>query len=77
MFAAGMGRGGMFLLLLFFHFHSFSSFSPIPLFYILFYLFCLLSSIFCETTQNDPQVSNLQYMIEVAKALSYNQNFIL
>ena len=29
-FVAGKGRGGMFLYLLFRHFHSFSSFSPVP-----------------------------------------------
>ena len=38
----GKGRGGMFLFLLFLHFHSCSSFFPVPLFhlhYSLFYLF--------------------------------------
>ena len=30
-FAAGKGRGGMFLFPLFHHFHSFSSVSPVPL----------------------------------------------
>ena len=39
---AGKGRGGMFLFLPFLHFHSRSSFFPVPLFrlfYCLFYLF--------------------------------------
>ena len=50
--AAGKGRGGMFLFLLFLHCHSSSSFSPVPLFHLLYYL----SSFFLwETTQNDPQ----------------------
>ena len=35
--------GGMFLLLLFLHFHSFSSFSPIPLFHLIYYLLSLFS----------------------------------
>ena len=37
----GKGRGGMFLLLLFLHFHSCSSFFPVPLFHLLS-LFSLL-----------------------------------
>ena len=53
-FAAGMGRGGMFLFLLFLYFHSFSSFSPVPLFQ-LSYLFYLSSPFLWEITQNDPQ----------------------
>ena len=32
----GKGRGGMFLFLLFLHFHSCSSFFPVPLFHLLF-----------------------------------------
>ena len=52
-FAAGKGRGGMFLLFL--HFHSFSSFSPVPLFHLLYYLFYLSSPFLWETTENDPQ----------------------
>ena len=48
---AGKGREGMFLFLQFHHFHSCSSFFPVPLFH-LFYLF---SPFFWETTQNDPQ----------------------
>ena len=39
---AGSVRGRMFLFLLFLHFHSSSSFFPVPLF-DLFYLFCLFS----------------------------------
>ena len=31
----GKGRGGMFLFLLFLHFHSCSSFFPVPLFHLL------------------------------------------
>ena len=49
---AGKGRGGMFLFLLFLHYHSFSSFFPVPLFRLLYYLF---SPFLWETTQNDPQ----------------------
>ena len=52
---AGKGRGGMFLFLLFLHFHSCSSFSPVPLFHLLYYLFYLFSPFLWETTQNDPQ----------------------
>ena len=37
--AVGKGRGGMFLFLLFHHTHSFSSFCPVPLFRLLYYLF--------------------------------------
>ena len=36
---AGKGRGGMFLFLLFLHFHSCSSFFPVPLFHLFDYLF--------------------------------------
>ena len=52
---AGKGRGGMFLFLLFLHFHSCSYFFPNPLFHLLYYLFYLLSPFLWETTQNDPQ----------------------
>ena len=38
---AGKGRGGMFLFLLFLHFHSCSSFFPVPLCHLLYYLFSL------------------------------------
>ena len=38
-FVAGKGRGGMFLFLLFLHFHSCSSLFPVPLFHL---FFCLL-----------------------------------
>ena len=52
---AGKGSGGMFLFLLFLHFHSCSSFFPVPLFHLLYYLFSLSSIFLWETTQNDPQ----------------------
>ena len=39
----GKGRGGMFLFLLFLHFHSCSSFFPVPLFHLLYSLFLSLS----------------------------------
>ena len=51
---AGMGRGGMYLFFLFLHFHSCSSFFPVPLFHLLRYLFYLFS-LSLEMTQNDPQ----------------------
>ena len=51
----GKGRGGMFLVLLFLHFHSCSSFFPVPLFHLLYSLFYLFSPFLWETTQNDPQ----------------------
>ena len=38
-FVVGKGRGGMFLYLLFLHFNSCSSFFPVPLFHLLYYLF--------------------------------------
>ena len=47
---AGKDRGGMFLFLLFLHFHSCSSFFPVPLFHLFYYLF---SPFLWETTQND------------------------
>ena len=50
-FVAGKGRGGMFLFLLFLHFHFCSSFFPVPLFHF-YYLF---SHFLLETTQNNPQ----------------------
>ena len=53
--AAGKGRGGMFLFLLFLHFHSCSSFFPVPLFHLHYCLFYLFSPFLWETTQNDPQ----------------------
>ena len=51
----GKGRGGMFLFLLFLHFHSCSSFSPVPLFHLLYSIFYLFSPFLWETTENDPQ----------------------
>ena len=51
----GKGRGGMFLFLLFLHFHSCSSFFPVPLIHLLYSLFYLFSPFLWETTQNDPQ----------------------
>ena len=51
--AAGKAREGMFLFLLFLHFHSFSFLTcPSP---IIFSTMSLLSLFLCETTQNDPQ----------------------
>ena len=47
---AGKGRGGMFLFLLFLHFHSCSSFFPTPFFYLFYYLFYLFSPFLSETT---------------------------
>ena len=52
---AGKGWEVMFLFLLFLHFHSCSSFFPVPLFHFFCYLFCLFSPFLWETTQNDPQ----------------------
>ena len=52
---AGKGRGGMFLLLLFLHFHSISSFFSVLLFHFLYYLFYLFSPFLWEMTQNDSQ----------------------
>ena len=51
----GKDRGGLFLFLLFLHFHSCSSFFPVPLFYLFYCLFYLFSPFLWETTQNDPQ----------------------
>ena len=51
----GKGRGGMFLFPLFLHFHSCSSFFPVPLLHLLYSLFYLFSPFLWETTQNDPQ----------------------
>ena len=51
----GKVRGEMFLFLLFLHFHSCSSFFPVPLFHLLYSLFYLFSPFLWETTQNDPQ----------------------
>ena len=41
--AADKSRGGMFLVRLFLYFHSFFSFSPVPLFHLLYYIFYLPS----------------------------------
>ena len=53
-FAAGKGKkgGAVFLLLLFLHFHSFSSFSHVPRFQLFYYL---SSPFLRETTQNGQQ----------------------
>ena len=51
---AGKGREGMFLFFLFLQFHSCSSFFPVPLFHLRYYLFYLFSLFLRETTQNDP-----------------------
>ena len=45
---AGKGRGGMFLFLLFLHFHS--CFFPVPLFHLLYYFFYLFSPFLWEMT---------------------------
>ena len=50
---AGKGIGRMFLFLLFLHFPSCSSFFPVLLFHLLYYLFFFPS--LWETIQNDPQ----------------------
>ena len=50
--AAGKGRGRMFSFPLFLHFHSFSSFSPVPFFHLLNYFY---SPFLWEATQNDQQ----------------------
>ena len=42
---AGKGRGGMFLFLLFLHFHSCSSFFPVPLFHLFYFLLYLFFSL--------------------------------
>ena len=52
---AGKGRWGIFLFLLFLHFHSCSSFFPVPLFHLFYYLFYHFSPFLWEMTQNDPQ----------------------
>ena len=52
---AGKGRGGIFLFLLFLHFHSCSSFFPVPFFHLFYFLFYLFSPFLREMTQNDPQ----------------------
>ena len=48
------GRGGMFLFLLFLHFNSFSSSSPVPLFHLLCHLFYLSSPFLWEMTNKRP-----------------------
>ena len=55
---AGKGRGGMFLFLLFLHFHSCSSFSPV---HFSSPILILLSSPFLWGTQNDPQGLTCRY----------------
>ena len=50
---AGKGRGGMYLFLLFLHFHSCSSFFPVLLFHLFYYLFYLFSPFLWETTRVD------------------------
>ena len=57
---AGKGRGGMFLFLLFLHFHSCFFFISVPLFHF-YYLFYLLSPFLLEMTQNDPQATVAQF----------------
>ena len=59
--AEGKGRGGMFLFLLFLHFHLFSSLSfiflsPLSLSFISSTVSYLSSPFLWETIQNDPQV---------------------
>ena len=46
---AGKGRGEMFLFLLFLHFHSCSSFLPVPLCHLFYYLFSFLLSLGDDT----------------------------
>ena len=63
---AGKGRRGMFLFLLFLHFHSFF-FSPVPLFHLLCYLFYLFSLSLGDDTKWPTRVDVL---------LNPNSNFI-
>ena len=51
----GKGRGGMFLFPYILCFNSYSSFFIVPLFHLLYYLFCLLSPFLLEMRQNDPK----------------------
>ena len=62
----GKGRRGMFLFLLFLHFHYYSSFFFVPLFN-LFYLF---SPFLWETTQNDPQ--RLTCRLTITQSIFYS-----
>ena len=57
---ADKGRGEMFLFLLFLHFHSCSSFFPVPLFHLPYYLFYLFSPFLWETIRNDLPASVAQ-----------------
>ena len=47
---ASKGRGGVFTFLLFLNYHSCSSFFPVPLFHLPYYLFYLCSPFHWETT---------------------------
>ena len=53
--AVGIEGAGCLLLILFLHVHSFSFFSPVPLFHLIYYLSNLSSPFLWEKTQNDPQ----------------------
>ena len=72
---AGKGSWGMFLFQLFLHFHSCSSFFPVLLFHLFFYLFYLFSPFLWKTSQNDPQGLTCRYtptqMIQVVDKNSY------
>ena len=74
-------RGQMFLFLLFLHFHSCSSFFPVPFFHLFYYLFYLFSPFLLEMTQNDPhgltchetptQSKNISIQVQVLKFPRY------
>ena len=66
---AGKGTGGMFIFLLFLHFHSCSSFFPVPLFHLFYYLFYVFSPFLWETTQIDPTRVNVR-ALEILKSES-------
>ena len=80
---AGKGRGGVFLFLLFLHFHSYSSFFPVPLSHLLYYLFSLGDNTKWPTRVNvslNPNTINQYYQIidngQVIKFILFQQSFM-
>ena len=70
-------EGGMFLFLLFLHFHSCPSFLPVPLFHLLYYLFCLLSPFLWETTKWPTMVDVSLNPNSVNQSVSFLNNYYI
>ena len=77
---ASNGRGGRFLLL-FLHFHSCSSFFPIPFFHLFYYLLYIFSPFLWKTTKLPTKVdvslnpNTISQMLSAARSIGYSRMY--